>query len=412
MNNLILNNSLILFITLLFIPMFMGCTTDKNEVVHPVLDRLPNSDQLDHKLNILEKKPEPFEQLTYIDKLEVTRVIGKDASVDSPEYYDTVLKKADIDSKSNIYLTQAHTNSITVYDKDGKYIYSIGRGGRGPGEFLKLITFSFDQNFQTLYVLDFFEIEKFVFNGEKFEYSKTIPHKFIQVFDMCTLDNNLYISGYKFSKNDTTKYNSDLQRRIQAKVTPPITRFNTNDLNPETSFGYEYHSQFGYGSHEGVMSGMLLSCNETTNTIVGYQKNFPFIFGYDSTGNNKWVSRIDGIKTPQFIEFKDTKDGAVGLMHNTQKGKYFDKNPIASINLNEYEILQLHETGPVQNMGNFDPDLVQRELNYKTILIDTETGRLSYSDNYNRFEYLNNNSMILSERDPKTFQRKFFIYSH
>lgn len=401
-----------LIIGAVIIVMISSCTSKKKEFVHPEKTNLPSIEETDHMVDLGMPNPDSLSQLSFLENSSLNYSIGANADINSKYYYESITNNVELDTLNNLYLIQHHTNSIMVYDKSGKFIYSIGGSGKGPGEFVQLITFVFDKNYQTLYALDRLEIEIYKLNNGRYQYSKTIPHSFLRVFDMCLLDESLFISGYKFSSSDTTDYPSDLHRRIQAKVSPPITQFNLSTMKPKISFGFEYETEYGYGSHEGFISRMLLSCNSTTKTIVGYQKDLPFIFGYDKTGKIRWTSKINGLKMAQHTEFIDSKSNLPGLMFRTQKGQYFYKNPIPTFKFKHFEILQLHKASPTQSPINFDPDLVVKNLKFKTVLVNTKTGALFYSDAYPRIELVKNNIYVTTNRDPDTFQRTFFIHKY
>lgn len=60
-----------------------------------------------------------------------------------------------IDKEGNIYILDEANFRITKYDSSGKYLFSFGRKGQGPGEFLSVFSSFFDKSRNTYYLQDF-----------------------------------------------------------------------------------------------------------------------------------------------------------------------------------------------------------------------------------------------------------------
>lgn len=388
------------------------CISQNNEIIHPVPEKLPSAGDINFNIDMTKHSDSHLQSLLFLEQAEPGELKNKNKMADENPFHYLDIRKADIDSKRNIYLLHNRTNSIIVNDEYGNYQYTIGRGGKGPGEFLELVTFAFNSDYSTLYALDLFEIEVFDLKEGQFEYVKTIAHDFIKTYDMCMLNNELFISGYKFSPKDTSTYENATQRFVRAMVTPPISRMNTDTYTTEASFGYVYASEFGYGTYDGFLSRMWISCNEKTETVIGYQQDFPFIFGYDREGKTKWISKTEGIKAAQHTEFKSAKYKNAGLIQYTQEGKFFYKLPPPLLDLEEYQILQMMQTGPVMTLSNYNPELLgKEELMLRTILVNSESGEVTHSDNYPLINLIKDGVYIWSERNPDTFEYSFSVNS-
>ena len=50
------------------------------------------------------------------------------------EYYIYKVKRMDVDSDTNLYVLDFYESTITIFDKNGKYLRTMGRKGQGPNE--------------------------------------------------------------------------------------------------------------------------------------------------------------------------------------------------------------------------------------------------------------------------------------
>lgn len=391
--------------------LFYGCTSSSNnwEKAHPDDERLPAEEEVDYKIDISTPNDAPLPGFFHPDSLQQVATIGRDTSFDEKYYHEKGSRKLDIDEDGNLYITQYHTNTIKVYDKNGQYLYTVGKAGRGPGEFLELLTFSFDDDYRTLYALDAFEIEVFKKQGNRFEYETTIDHGLLRPFDLCLLNDDLFISGYRIAEEDKNPDDRGGGHDLKATVTPPITRFDLEKSEADLSFGYEYRSFSGFGTYDGILSQMMLSCNEESETVVGYQKDFPYIFGYDIEGHQKWVSKTEGYRIPRHIESKKPDQGNPSLIQRVNKETYDHKTPVQKIYNDHYELLQLVNMPPqpaVRPSGYEE----EKEHQFRSILVNTKTGEQQYSNAYDRLGVKKDSIVVTVDRNPETSQRKFHIY--
>jgi len=89
-----------------------------------------------------------------------------------PEDGDLIISKISslaVDNKGNIFIVDMGSTTVYKYDKNGKYLMSIGRKGQGPGEFQRAYNIAID-NDGNLYLSDD-GISKFTNQG-KFIYKK------------------------------------------------------------------------------------------------------------------------------------------------------------------------------------------------------------------------------------------------
>lgn len=59
-----------------------------------------------------------------------------------------------VDSEGQIYVTDTQSRSVRIYAQDGNLVQTVGREGRGPGEFLSVSNLTVDPQKQTIWVYD------------------------------------------------------------------------------------------------------------------------------------------------------------------------------------------------------------------------------------------------------------------
>ncbi|UCE40354.1 MAG: 6-bladed beta-propeller [Candidatus Aminicenantes bacterium] len=75
------------------------------------------------------------------------------------------------DAQGNIYVLDSGATRIQKYDKNGKYLQTIGRKGQGPGEFERPIMLTLDKD-NNLYVGEMAKIHKFDLEGKFIKMTK------------------------------------------------------------------------------------------------------------------------------------------------------------------------------------------------------------------------------------------------
>jgi len=124
----------------------------EKEVRHPETDRLPADDQVNHTVDFRWDPEDYFPTLFHPDSLQSVGAVSIDFDSDINRQFDQPPNKIDKDDQGNIYLLHQRTNSVHVYDRNGDFLYKIGRGGRGPGEFLRINTFDFDATYLGVFI--------------------------------------------------------------------------------------------------------------------------------------------------------------------------------------------------------------------------------------------------------------------
>jgi hypothetical protein len=372
------------------------------EGVHPDPNRFPPPEKIDYTIDISKKNEAPLSHFFHPDSLKATSTIGNNSDLN--DEYNKVPQQIDRDPQNNFYLVQEHSNTIRVYDDNGQFKYTLGQNGRGPGEFSEIFSFAFSDDYQKLYVLDRFEIEIFILNSKRYEYENTIQHNLMRVYDMCLIDNDLFVSGYKIAQEDQKAYENESISKTQAQIAPPIHKFNLETFDYIRSFGFIYPSYSGWGYIDGRLSETLLGCNESTDTVVGYLKHYSYIFGYDRTGQQKWVSKLEGYKSTRSKEITTSERPA--FYPYTNENIFNWKYPTQKINNNKYSLLQFSYSPLIDYLES--PDAKKPYFN--TILVNTKTGELFHSEAYKYIGAWKDKTIVTMDINPENLQKTFTIH--
>lgn len=355
----------------LLLSLVVACNFQDRSSLHPNPSRLPSDNLVNFTIDLEEDRIDFFQELVYDFKNPNKQKIGDDSLL-SNNYYGVLPYQFDIDKDGNIYIVQWATSSINVYDSTGVFKYSIGKPGRGPGEFLKISSFDFNEDYSKLYVLDWPEVEVFKVSNNRYEYETSFIHNLLYSNDICILDENIFISGYKTSTDDTLSLNSYKS----------INKYDLNTFSFHSSFGFEYLPNQNQLNYKRIMSSTFIACNKETNTIVGQLKYFPYMFGYDLYGKTKWVSRITNYVSTEFIE-KNEPSLALGTNDDIYNNFFHFRNT----DLGKYELIQIGHLLPssyISSMlnGENPKPIAIEDPKYYTLLVDSETGELAVSPSY------------------------------
>jgi hypothetical protein len=119
-------------------------------------------------VKVIENPKEPlFGEITF--DLDEDLVIGNEED-ENYKFYGPVINIR-VDSNENIFVLDGGNCRIQKYNRNGKYLQTIGRRGQGPGEFQYILQIYVDSK-NYLYVYDLRRIH--IFNN-KGQYEKTIP---------------------------------------------------------------------------------------------------------------------------------------------------------------------------------------------------------------------------------------------
>lgn len=117
-------------------------------------------------------------------------------SINDPEQSLSLTGTVLLDAQGNLYVAQPQERVIRVYDSGGRLVRTIGRSGRGPGEFTSLgymrmkadTLYALDQNRLNLFTLDGGVLESRTFSGEQQAVPSTGNSPFVFMLTPATPD--------------------------------------------------------------------------------------------------------------------------------------------------------------------------------------------------------------------------------
>jgi hypothetical protein len=105
---------------LISLTLYVGCVTEKSEVVPEHLEHIEN-------LIIYPENPTPAAEIELIREIS----FGETDEV----FFGRMVENIAVDHSGLVFIADLPGNTIHIYDSDGSYLQNIGREGQGPGEF-------------------------------------------------------------------------------------------------------------------------------------------------------------------------------------------------------------------------------------------------------------------------------------
>lgn len=98
-------------------------------------------------------------------KLTIKRMFSLGSVEADEEYLFSWVQYITTDSLGNIYVCDSKENRIQVYNKDGKYLKTIGQKGQGPGELMRPMKVLIGRN-GNIYINDDLNYRISIFNSK------------------------------------------------------------------------------------------------------------------------------------------------------------------------------------------------------------------------------------------------------
>lgn len=158
------------------------------------------------------------------DSLNKYKFVKEQVLGDTEEILLGMIGDLEVDSKDQVYIVDMDNNNIQVFSPDGSYLGSIGRQGRGPGEFMNATRF-------TQIII---QSNKIYITGTEWVTSDKV-HVF-------SLDDFSLIDEILFDASEKKEFDSDLEKYFPRSVYPFV--------NEQMLVGYEHLRSSAYIKRE------------------------------------------------------------------------------------------------------------------------------------------------------------------
>lgn len=310
---------------------FLGCSSNSDtEIYHPTEANLPTSSSG----NLIDSN-EGEVQNNKISKV-ISELETKESSAKVGELYGAeeemfgFIQDVVIDSLNRLYFLDKIKQLIHVFDTNGDFIQTLGREGRGPGEFENANSLAI-YNDQLLYVGNGYRLEVYDISSEDIEFVKTVQLNKKNAYSICIINNVLYLHNNRLLELGTGKKNNTNINMLHAYSLP------SNEL--KFSFGQSYKSETPMVVNR--MTSGNISCNESSSTVILAYEQMPVIQGYSANdGQIKWKSLIKDLHYADIIQSRNEK-GKTRMTFRMPESNTIDRIfPTTRLN-GEYELLQV-----------------------------------------------------------------------
>jgi len=317
---------------------------------------------------------------------------------DDENYLFYGIRDIQVDTDGNIYVLDSGNHRLQVFDKNGNYLRTIGKKGRGPGEFITPSRLQLDDETGNIFVTDRSRTIIIFEKGGKY-IDKDIH--LVELLKDFYLDSERCIWGkfilpginvYHFIKKVTPTGEAE---KIIAEIPYYINRIKlsrTNVGNTAQVGGYFFTHGYEYD--------LFIAKVDNHTLIYGYSKDYELI-AFDETGDTLFIIRKD--ETPKkitnnekeriknrikgniakggkfvpdiSIEFPEHMPYFYSIITDNKGRIYVRKNPISrESNINhEYDVFNKEGLYLYKTHLNYYPDVIKNGYIY-TRIVTEETG--------------------------------------
>ena len=201
------------------------------------------------------------------------------------------------DNMNNIYVADKNMSKTRVFDKQGKFIKSIGRKGKGPGEMQEVSCMTINRN-NELIVVDRMNrrFTQFINMGEDIRTYPFIENEWISPYIIHHLNSESYIIYYQKRTKNNVKFEKDKLVHIYGK---DFSLVNTSFVNAEDIWDFNQPFQISISGNRMLKMSIV---NENKIIIAnGFYEGVLYV--YENNKNNWHLTTIKG-KKPQNGPYK------------------------------------------------------------------------------------------------------------
>ncbi len=262
------------------------------EVVHPKKEFIPgpkgNQIIIISSKNTIQKENPNVKLYSYNNRLQTIRSVAQIGKRQGKkqEMFGQIAGIVN-DEDGNIYVLDKRYNKIKVYNSSGEFLYSIGRGGRGPGEFYQPNSITMGEK-GLIFVADRGnKIHIFESINEEYKYKTSFIIHY-PPDDICVMDGNLYLRAIGRDRNE--------KETFEFKT---IHKYSLDGKYLE-SFGepYQYSNTF----IKKQISDGKIACIPKAGVVISTFDWMPYLFAYTDAGNLKWKAVIKPFTSPPLLE--------------------------------------------------------------------------------------------------------------
>lgn len=208
-----------------------------------------------------------------------------------------------VDDEGDIYVLEARTKEVRVFNKAGEFIRAFSKKGEGPGETIVPWNLSLDDNTKMAYIVDWRKkkISRYHFNGE-FDSDLNLKHYSPIAL---TLDSNgNYIIVCLIQKNDKKDF-QDFFRLVKMTPEGNVLKessdffYDRYQMIEEGDYGYTYYAPFRPG-------GFLYFNNGSDYFYYGVSDKYEFKVFDKDFNPVKIIKKLNAV--PEEVTEADKKD--------------------------------------------------------------------------------------------------------
>ncbi|MDH5466482.1 MAG: 6-bladed beta-propeller [Candidatus Aminicenantes bacterium] len=308
------------------------------------------------------------------------------------------IRDIQVDTDGNIYVLDSGNHRLQVFDKNGKYLRTIGKRGQGPGEFNTPLCLQLDDETGNIFVTDYMSMTIIIFEKEGKYIDKDIHHA--ELLHDFYVDSDGCIWG-KFSL-------PGIDSRFIKKVTLTGKVENTfaeipyyvNRIKLSSSKVGNTPYMVGYFFTHGYEYDLFLSQVDNHTFVYGYSKEYKLI-AFDNNGDTLFMIKKDeppkeitknekdriinqnkgdlmkkGYYVPEIsIKFPDYMPYFYSIITDNKGRIYVRKNPVSreSNTNHEYDVFNKEGRYIYKIRLNHYPDIIKNGYLY-TMVVNEDTG--------------------------------------